>query len=249
MWETDYLVAKGALRPDLGRRLKALLGAEDQNQAWDIVYGIECLVAPDTGGLSDDATGVVTALVAGLPRMSAVARGEALQLLFRIVGSLGDDGVRETPSAQAAARRLEGVLPVLAAMIETGSDVEVGEGIDCLSMYAYLSQAAAERVEFYLSQLATTSIGTLKDHAEMELAEVRKVLSGEVDHDGAPSADGSPDGGPAGSQYILPADAMTDGPHPGYPSVSWQPLAPTPTNSGSRLARRLRRTIQPNSPH
>lgn len=174
MWEIDYLTAAGALREDVARMVAEFLSTEAPDRAVDLMRLIESLVAPVSGGLAADAPAVVAVLVAGLPQMSSVSRPEALSLLKQIVGSI--ESV-ESPAATEAGCRIDGALPMIAALIETGTEAEVAEGIDLISMCSTLSRSAAERAVFYLAQIVSSSSGQVKASAERELDEVRRTLS------------------------------------------------------------------------
>ena len=171
MWELDYLRESGALRSEVAQQVEEFLTTTDVNRAVDLMFLLEAAVAPVNGGLSEDAPAVVTAVVAGLPLMSLETRAEALLLLTQIGGSVqaiaGSAGV-------AAGRRIEEALPLVAAVIESGADADIAQGIDLISMASTLSSSAAERAEFYLARIASTTTGAIRASAVRELDEVRR---------------------------------------------------------------------------
>lgn len=173
MWEIEYLLSAGALRQDVAQWVEELLTTADPDRAADLMVVIESAVAPVNGGLSDDAPAVVSGLVAGLPRVGVETRPEVLLLLTQILGSVD---VLDSPAAVDAGRVVEGALPMLAAVVESGSDADIAQGIDLISMCSLLSGGAAERAAFYLTRIAGGASGAVKESAERELAEVRKLL-------------------------------------------------------------------------
>jgi hypothetical protein len=174
MWESAYLVSVGLLRGEVARWLEEFISTCDAERAADLMVHLESTVAPVSGGLSDDAPAIVTTVIAGLPRMASGARVEALLLLTQILGSVE---ATESDVAAEVGRLLEGALPNLAALIETGSEAEIAQGIDLISMAAMQSRSAATRAVFYLSRIAETSGGLVKASAERELSEVGKALT------------------------------------------------------------------------
>lgn len=174
MWELEYLTAVGALREDVGAMVAEFLSADDPDRATALMELIESAVAPVCGGLADDAPAVVTAVVAGLPRMDPSSRPEAFYLLGQIVGSIV---TVESQSAVQAGRVIEAALPMIGALVETGTEDEIGEGIDLISVASTFSRPAAERALLYLSRIAESTGGQIKARAEREIDEVRKVLS------------------------------------------------------------------------
>lgn len=146
MWEIDYLVATGRLRVDVSRLLDEFLATGHPARAADLMVLIESAVAPVSGGLADDVGGVVSAVIAGLPRMAADTRAEALLLLTQIVGSIE---ATEGPASDEARRLVESMFPMLAAMVEVGSDADLAQGVDLISLCSSLSSACGERPAYY----------------------------------------------------------------------------------------------------
>lgn len=103
---------------------------------------IESAIAPVSGGLADDVGGVVTAVIAGLPKMGAETRTEALLLLTQVVGSIE---ATEGPVSEHVKRLIESAFPMLAAVVEAGSENDIAQGVDFISLCASLSRACAER--------------------------------------------------------------------------------------------------------
>ncbi|GAA4623219.1 hypothetical protein GCM10023113_07310 [Cellulomonas oligotrophica] len=174
MWELDYLTGVGALREDVAALVGELLSTDDPARAAGLTGLIESAVAPVSGGLADDTPAVVTAVVAGLPRTGAASRPEALLLLSQIVGSIEASGSQ--PAAEAG-RLVEGALPMIGALIETGTEAEIAQGVDLMSMASTLSRPAAEQAVFHLSRIAATADGQIKASAEREIDEVRRGLA------------------------------------------------------------------------
>lgn len=174
MWELEFLTAVGVLRKDVAAMTGELLSTDDPDRAADLMGLIESAVAPVSGGLADDAPAVVRVVLAGLPRMVSASRPEALLLLSQVVGSV--EGI-ESQVADDIGRLIEGALPMIGALVESGTETEVAQGIDLISMASTLSPSAAERAFFYLSRIAATASGQIKASAERELDEVRSALS------------------------------------------------------------------------
>lgn len=174
IWELDYLIAVGALREDVAAMVAEFLSTGDPGRAAALMGLIESAVAPVSGGLADDAPAVVTAVLAGLPRMDPSSRPEAFLLLSQIVGSI-ETG--ESRSAAEAGRLIEAALPMIGTLLETGTEADIAQGVDLMSMASTLSRPAAERAVFYLSRIAATAGGQIKASAEGEMDKVRTVLS------------------------------------------------------------------------
>ncbi|OIJ27008.1 hypothetical protein [Nocardioides luteus] len=174
MWEIDYLVATGRLRVEVSRLLDEFLATGDPDRAADLMVLIESAVAPVSGGLADDAGGVASAVVAGLPRMPADTRAEALLLLTQIVGSIE---ATEGLASDEARRLIESMFPMLAAMVEVGSDGDLAQGVDLISLCSSLSPACGERAAYYLGRIVERATGTLRESAERELAEVSRMIT------------------------------------------------------------------------
>lgn len=172
MWESAYLVSAGLLRSDVASWLEEFIGTDDAERAAALMAHLESCVAPVSGGLSDDAPAVVTTVVAGLPRMASDVRAEALLLLTQILGSA--EATKSEVAAEVG-RLMENSLPFLAALIETGSEADIAQGIDLISTTAMWSRAAAARASFYLSRIAETTTGAVRASAERELSEVRRM--------------------------------------------------------------------------
>ncbi|MFC8192714.1 hypothetical protein ACFUMH_13745 [Cellulomonas sp. NPDC057328] len=172
-WELDHLCNSGLLGPDDARRLDELTSTTDPDRAAELAIVIESGVAPVSGGLSDAASGVVSALVAALPRMSPATRPAALSLLTQVAGS---SLVVSTAAAVETRRLVETSIPVVAAVIELGTEDETAQVIHLISVSAAGSPAAAERAASYLARIAAGTSGAIRSSAQRELEDVRSLL-------------------------------------------------------------------------
>jgi hypothetical protein len=174
MEEIDHLATGGSARKDLAAKVAELLSTDEPDRAADLVVMIESVVAPVSGGLAIDAPAVVAAVTAGISQMSAATRPEALLLLTQVVGST--DTV-DSPAGAEVRRRVEASLPMLIALIERGTEAEVAQGIDLVSLGSALSRDAADRAKIFLARIAASSDGPIRASAERELAEVNQATS------------------------------------------------------------------------
>ncbi len=174
MWEVDYLLTVGRLRPESAQRVLSLVETSDTGTAWAEMVAIESAVAPVSGGLADDAPAVVSVVIAGLPLMDPATRVDALLLLTQVLGSAEASGGE---AAAEVGRLIEAALPTLARVIESGSEADLAQGVDLISMAALQSRASAERAAHYLASIAQTASGPVRESAERELAEVGRLLT------------------------------------------------------------------------
>lgn len=171
MWEVEFQATGGQLGPELAAQVQELLMTDDPDRADDLMVLIEAAVAPVSGGLSVDVVAVLTCVVAGLPWMRTETRPGALLLLTQIAGSAELDDKAAAASARSV---LAAALPLFGKIAEIGSDDEVAQSIDLISMCSSLSEESTRRAVYFLERIVADAEGATKASAQLELDEIMR---------------------------------------------------------------------------
>lgn len=173
MWEIDYLTASGRLDANTAELLEELAAAPNSTRASDLALLLESRVAPVSGGLANHAADVLRVVFSALPWMTAEAREHGLTLVTHVAGTAAitpggaSDEVGEVVSA---------ALPLVAEIAARGTDSEVGQCIDLLSLAAAFGEVQRDRIEAYLRTIATSADDPeIQRSAQQEIEEINQA--------------------------------------------------------------------------
>ncbi len=165
-WVVEYLAEVAAVDRQLADLVERLVLSPDAAVARRLASSIELKVAPPSGGLSSNVSGVVSAVIAHLPTMAPSARPCAVALLSQVAGSLlSVNGA----SGHDVSQKLLSALPGIAALAQKGDSELQADFVDFAALCADLDHSASGQVAFYLQRVVAEVGGNIGASAQLEL--------------------------------------------------------------------------------